>query len=50
MRSFSERNQLVIGAIGLLVTVGVVLGALNYGRLPFFQGREYSALFADAAA
>lgn len=48
MKSFSERNQLVIGAIGLLLTIGVVFGSLNYDRLPFFQGREYSAMFADA--
>lgn len=48
MRSFSERNQLVIGAIGLLVTIGVVFGSLNYSRLPIFQGNEYKAYFADA--
>lgn len=48
MRSFSERNQLVIGAVGLAVTVGVVLGSLNYDRLPFLQGNEYSAYFAEA--
>lgn len=48
MKSFSERNQLVIGAIGLAVTFGIVLGAMNYDRLPFFQGKEYSAYFADA--
>ncbi len=48
MKSFSERNQFVIGAIGLALTIGIVLGSLNYDRLPFFQGREYSAYFAEA--
>ncbi|WP_326545633.1 virulence factor Mce family protein [Mycolicibacterium sp. ND9-15] len=47
MRSFSERNQFVIGAIGLALTIGIVLFSLNYERLPFFQGKEYSAYFAE---
>ncbi|MGE2719126.1 MCE family protein [Mycolicibacterium celeriflavum] len=47
MRSFSERNQLVIGAIGLALTIGIVLGSLNYQRLPFLQGNEYSAYFSE---
>ena len=49
MKYFSERNPLVVGAIGVAVIAGVVLGALNYGKLPFFRsGKEYSAYFADA--
>lgn len=47
MKSFSERNQLVVGIVGLAVTIGVVLGSLNYDRLPFLQGKEYSAFFAE---
>ncbi|MDA4105932.1 mammalian cell entry protein [Mycobacterium holsaticum DSM 44478] len=47
VKSFSERNQTVIGAIGLALTIGIVLGALNYDRLPFLQGKEYSAYFAE---
>ncbi|MGY5190545.1 UNVERIFIED_CONTAM: mammalian cell entry protein, partial [Bacillus amyloliquefaciens DSM 7 = ATCC 23350] len=47
MRSFSERNQLVIGAIGLALTIAIVLGSLNYQRLPFLQGNEYSAYFSE---
>ncbi|ULE31414.1 MCE family protein [Mycobacterium sp. IDR2000157661] len=47
MKSFSERNQTVIGAVGLALTAGIVLGALNYDRLPFLQGAEYSAYFAE---
>ena len=48
MKPFSERNQLVIGAVGLAVTIGIVLGALNYDKLPFLRGKEYSAFFAEA--
>ena len=48
MKSFSERNQFVIGLVGLVLTIGIVLGSLNYERLPFFQGAEYKAYFAEA--
>jgi phospholipid/cholesterol/gamma-HCH transport system substrate-binding protein len=49
MKPFSERNLAVIGAVGLGVTVAIVLGAINYDRLPFLnQGKEYSAYFAEA--
>jgi phospholipid/cholesterol/gamma-HCH transport system substrate-binding protein len=49
MRTFSERNPLTIGAIGLGITFAVMLLALNYDKLPFFHtGRTYSAYFAEA--
>ena len=49
MKSFSERNPMIIGAVGLAAVAGVVLGALQYQKLPFFnQGRNVSAYFADA--
>lgn len=48
MKAFSERNQFVIGVVGLALTIGIVLGSLNYDRLPFLQGKEYSAYFAEA--
>ena len=49
MRSFSERSPLVIGAIGVAAVLTVVLGALNYQKLPFVnQDKDYSAYFADA--
>jgi phospholipid/cholesterol/gamma-HCH transport system substrate-binding protein len=49
MKPFSERNLLVIGAIGLAITVAIVVGALQYDKIPFLnQGKEYSAYFADA--
>lgn len=49
MKTFSERNPLTIGAIGLGITFTVMLLALNYDKLPFFHtGRTYSAYFAEA--
>ena len=49
MKTFAERNQIVVGLLGIVVTLGVVLAALNYGKLPFVNSnREYSAYFAEA--
>ncbi|ORV50710.1 MULTISPECIES: MCE family protein [Mycobacterium] len=49
MKTFSERNPLRIGAIGLGITAAVMLISLNYDKLPFFNtGKSYSAYFAEA--
>ncbi|BBY75873.1 mammalian cell entry protein [Mycolicibacterium parafortuitum] len=49
MRPFSERNQFVIGAVGVGITAAIVLGAVNYDKIPLFDpGREYTAHFAEA--
>ncbi len=49
MKSFAERNQIVVGAVGLALTAGVVVGSLQYDKLPFLKsGKNYSAYFADA--
>ncbi|OBH18847.1 mammalian cell entry protein [Mycobacterium sp. E342] len=49
MKSFSERNPMIIGAVGLGATLVVVLAALQYDKLPFFSdGKTYSAYFAEA--
>ena len=49
MKPFAERNLFVIGATGLAVTVAIILGAINYDKLPFLnQDKEYSAYFAEA--
>ncbi|GAA1434051.1 virulence factor Mce family protein [Mycobacterium cookii] len=46
---FSERNPLIIGAVGIAAVSLVVLAALQYQKLPFFNGgRTVSAYFADA--
>jgi len=49
MKSFAERNPFVIGAVGVGMTAAVVLGAMNYDKLPFFnQNNNYSAYFTEA--
>ena len=49
MKTFSERNPVIIGLIGITAVLVIALGALNYQKLPFFsQGNDYSAYFADA--
>ena len=49
MKTFSERNPLIIGTVGVAALVGLVLAALNYQKLPFLnQAKDYSAYFADA--
>ncbi len=49
MKTFSERNLYVIGAIGLVLTFGIIVGAMQYDKLPFVnQSKEYSAYFAEA--
>jgi phospholipid/cholesterol/gamma-HCH transport system substrate-binding protein len=50
MKSFSERNPVVIGAIGVGLVVGLVVVATQYNKLPFLKGgKEYSAYFAEAS-
>ena len=49
MKTFSERNPFVIGAIGLGAVFTLMLLSLNYDKLPFFHSdRTYSAYFAEA--
>ena len=49
MKSLAERNPLVVGAVGLAVTAGLVLGATQYDKLPFFSsGENYEAYFAES--
>lgn len=46
---FSERNPVILGAVGAVVIAGIVLGALNWQKLPFLNpGRNYTAYFAEA--
>ncbi len=49
MKSFAERNRLVIGTAGIALVTAAVVGALQYQHLPFFDhGKTVSAYFADA--
>jgi phospholipid/cholesterol/gamma-HCH transport system substrate-binding protein len=49
MKSFAERNNLIIGAGGVFLTAATVLAALQYDKLPFInQNKDCSAYFAEA--
>lgn len=48
-KPFSERNLFVIGTIGLTATAAVILGAVQYDTLRFFdRPHQYTAYFAEA--
>ena len=51
MKSFSERNLTLIGAIGIAVTAAAILASLQYDKLPIFtmQKKQYSAYFAESS-
>lgn len=49
IKPFAERNPLILGVVGMGLTLALILGALNYQRLPFVNsGKTYSAYFAEA--
>jgi phospholipid/cholesterol/gamma-HCH transport system substrate-binding protein len=48
MKSFRERNPIIVGAISLAVIGAITVGALNYNKLPFISsGSTYSAYFEE---
>jgi len=49
VKSFRERNPLVLCAVGVAITGAVVVASLNYDKIPFVEtNRQYSAYFAEA--
>lgn len=49
MKSFSERNPIMIGVLGAALVAGITLIALQYDKLPFVNtDKYYSAYFADS--
>jgi phospholipid/cholesterol/gamma-HCH transport system substrate-binding protein len=49
MKPFAERNRFIIGVVGIALTVGLVVIALQYNKLPFVNSsKQYSAYFAEA--
>lgn len=49
MKSFSERNPVVIGAVGVGMTAIITLASLNYDRLPLVDDTtSYTAYLAEA--
>jgi phospholipid/cholesterol/gamma-HCH transport system substrate-binding protein len=49
VRSFRERNPVVVGAVGLTVVLAALLGAFQLDRLAALTGRTYQAAFRDAS-
>jgi phospholipid/cholesterol/gamma-HCH transport system substrate-binding protein len=49
-KSFSERNPMVIGVIGLTVTAVIVFVGLQFKHLFIDNGKTYRAYFADTGA
>jgi len=50
MKSFTERNPIVVGLVGIAVVVAAVVAAVEYDKLPFInQDKHYSAYFTEAA-
>lgn len=49
MKFFEERNPTIVGLIGVALVATVVVGALQYDKLPFINtDRVYGAYFADS--
>lgn len=49
MKSFAERNPVILGIVGLATVTGVAVAALQYDKLPFFNSaRHYSAYFGES--
>ncbi len=49
IKPLAERNRLAVGAVGILVVIGVVVAGFSYDRIPFIKGTsDYSAYFAEA--
>ena len=50
MKSFQERNPLVLGAVGTALLAGVLVATVNYENLPLIGGgTTYQAEYAEAA-
>src|SRR5690606_30404818 len=50
MKSFQERNPLVLGAVGTALLAGVLVATVNYENLPLIGGgTTYQAEFAGLA-
>ena len=48
MKTFAEMNPLVVGAVGCAITGALVIGSLEYDKLPFFATADsHTAYFAE---
>jgi phospholipid/cholesterol/gamma-HCH transport system substrate-binding protein len=49
VKPFRERNPVVVGAVGLAVLVGMLVGAFQLDQIAALTGRTYRAAFSDAS-
>ena len=50
MKTFSERSPILVGAVSVGILIVIVIGALQYKRLPFFSGtHDFTAEFVEAS-
>ena len=49
LKTFSERDPVILGIIGAVAIAAIVMGSLNWQKIPFLNpGHSYAAYFADA--
>lgn len=49
VKPLAERNRLVVGAVGILLLLGLVIATFSYDKLPFIKGtNDYAAYFSEA--
>lgn len=45
----AERNRITVGAVGILLLLGLVIATFSYDRLPFIKGtNDFTAYFSEA--
>jgi phospholipid/cholesterol/gamma-HCH transport system substrate-binding protein len=45
----AERNRITVGAVGILLLVGLVIATFSYDKLPFIKGtNDFAAYFSEA--
>ena len=49
IKPLAERNRAVVGAVGILLLLGLVIATFSYDKLPFIKGTDdYAAYFSEA--
>lgn len=49
IKPLAERNRIVVGAVGILVVIGIVVASFSYDEIPFVKGTsDHSAYFSEA--
>ncbi|WP_371746947.1 MCE family protein [Mycolicibacterium sp. YH-1] len=49
IKPLAERNRIAVGAVGILVVIGIVVASFSYDEIPFVKGTsDHSAYFSEA--